>query len=299
MTRLDSYSLMVVAKYFRTCEDFENVQCVCRKFRETTEKFHFNPIPLAKKTRALFPKLETLHLYDASSEKFDDEDFFSKIFWYQVDYQTYKIFMKANDSKPVKTKNSELLFMNVKYTTKDQKKFGIDIPPVVTLLGEECFSYCDTLTSVVLSNSVKSIGRQCFFHCVNLLNAKLPESVSSIGFGAFSYCYKLSEITMPRYMKSIGNYCFDGCKELKKITIPNGVEVIHKKCFNNCKSLREINIPQGLKELEEGAFYGCKEITNLGFVTKVIKFGKGCFGETSVFSWGNQIPNTAFVRIEI
>ena len=54
---------------------------------------------------------------------------------------------------------------------------------------DECAFYgCDSLTSVVIPNSVTGIGYQAFENCSALKNVEIPESVTSIGYRAFYGC---------------------------------------------------------------------------------------------------------------
>ncbi|ELP86247.1 leucine rich repeat containing protein BspA family protein, partial [Entamoeba invadens IP1] len=70
MSQLDSYSLMIVTKYFNTIEDFINVEFVNKKFRFNLDKFHFNPIRLTKKTLKYFSHIETLNVWSKDDEHF-------------------------------------------------------------------------------------------------------------------------------------------------------------------------------------------------------------------------------------
>ena len=64
----------------------------------------------------------------------------------------------------------------------------------VTVIGEDAFSYCDGLTSVIIPDSVTSIESYAFSNCDNLTSVTIGSGVQSIGSSAFSYCYKLVEV---------------------------------------------------------------------------------------------------------
>ena len=53
---------MIASRWFENIEDFINLELGCPKFRMNMEKFHYNPIPINRSTRHLFPNLETLYL---------------------------------------------------------------------------------------------------------------------------------------------------------------------------------------------------------------------------------------------
>ena len=83
---LDSYSLMVVSKYFKTIDDFINLELATPKAKGNMSKFHFNPIPLNMWSRKFFTSLETLHLYDRNNCHFRNEKFYQRVYWYEVFY---------------------------------------------------------------------------------------------------------------------------------------------------------------------------------------------------------------------
>ena len=84
----------------------------------------------------------------------------------------------------------------------------------VTSIGDSAFSYCGSLTSIVI-----------------------PEGVESIGFSAFEYCEKLTSITIPSNVTRIGNYAFFDCDRLNAIIIPDSVTSIGDSAFAGCVSL--------------------------------------------------------------
>ena len=84
--QLSSYDLMVVSKYFESIDDFINMEIGITKAKGNMSKFHFNPIPLDAWSRTLFTSLETLHLYAKEDEHFPDEQFFKKIYHYEIQY---------------------------------------------------------------------------------------------------------------------------------------------------------------------------------------------------------------------
>ena len=55
---LDAYSGMIIGKYFNNSKDFKNLEQVNSKFKDTPEKYHYNPVALTKSNRKLFPRLD-------------------------------------------------------------------------------------------------------------------------------------------------------------------------------------------------------------------------------------------------
>lgn len=82
---------------------------------------------------------------------------------------------------------------------------------VVTLLGDECFSGCKDLTSIVIPSSIISLGAESFSSCSNLTSVTIPSSVTSLGSGCFVGCSNLTSIKIPSSVTSFGAKCFAGC----------------------------------------------------------------------------------------
>ena len=91
------------------------------------------------------------------------------------------------------------------------------------IICDLAFSFCSSLSEIVIPSSVTSIGDGAFSCCHSLSEIVIPSSVTSIGDHAFSGCDSLSEIVIPSGVTSIGNYAFSGCSSLKYISIPKSV----------------------------------------------------------------------------
>ena len=56
---MDRYSMFVVARYFKTRQDYINLMAVCKKYGNLVEMFRYNPID----DYTLFPMVQTQHFY--------------------------------------------------------------------------------------------------------------------------------------------------------------------------------------------------------------------------------------------
>lgn len=65
---------------------------------------------------------------------------------------------------------------------------------LVTTIGSRAFYERESLTSVIIPDSVTSIGDDAFFWCTSLTSITIPDGVTSIGQYAFEYCNNLTEI---------------------------------------------------------------------------------------------------------
>ena len=102
------------------------------------------------------------------------------------------------------------------------------------IICDSAFSFCSSLSEIVIPSSVASIGDSAFSWCSSLSEIVIPSSVTSIGDSAFSSCDSLSEIVIPSSVTSIGDWAFSSCDSLSEIVIPSSVTSIGDDAFYNC-----------------------------------------------------------------
>ena len=180
----------------------------------------------------------------------------------------------------------------------------------LTSIGSMAFMYCESLTSMVLPNSLISIENYAFWCCWNLIAIDLPNSVSFIGSNAFYDCHKLTSMTIPNSVTTIqGNpfvYCTrlvriiveegnlvydsrDNCNAIiktstnelvagcKNTVIPNTVTSIGNVAFSNCTTLTSIVIPNSVVSIGEKAFYFCTGLTSITIPNSVTSIRNEAF----------------------
>ncbi len=140
----------------------------------------------------------------------------------------------------------------------------IIIPNSVTNIGDHAFYCCNNLTTICIPNSVISIGTCAFDMCENLtsINFGKKSKLMRIESSVFSFCRKIAKINIPNNVTSIGDYAFYCCNNLTTICIPNSVISIGTCAFSEC-SLTYIYIPKSVKVIEYGAF---PEFSNLRII---------------------------------
>ena len=308
--QLDSYSLLIVSKYFQYKEDYLNVIQVCKKFEETLDKFRYNPIPVNSFT--LFPLIQTQYLYHKNDEKLDVELYYHM---YQLDYK--EAMRQINDFNKCK---------RIIYTKEDREEFGneipnhpnivaigkkcfseqdiktIEIPKTVTSIESECFEQCTNLKEITFPYGVKSIPYCCFFNCVSLENVVIPSSVTAIETGSFYSCQSLESIEFPSSIYLIGDNSFGFCTSLKevvfhaplstiysksffsctsltKVVLPSTLKYLCESCFEHCYSLKEIILPESLFILNKKVFAHCTSLESLIIPKSVNYIGNHCFSD--------------------
>ena len=115
----------------------------------------------------------------------------------------------------------------------------------VSYIDDFAFSYCESLTSVIIPSGVTGIGNNAFEYCSSLTNISIPNTVLIIGDEAFNFCTKLSGITLPDSLLFINTGAFWSCESLKEITIPKNVISIQDSVFGYCDSLTSIKVAEG------------------------------------------------------
>ena len=86
------------------------------------------------------------------------------------------------------------------------------------------FQYCDSLTSIVIPDSVMRIREAAFENCTSLTSIEIPDSVTSIGNMAFYGCSSLTSVTIHDSVTSISSYAFKNCKSLTSIEFEGTVK---------------------------------------------------------------------------
>ena len=162
----------------------------------------------------------------------------------------------------------------------------------VTRIGSSVFSYCTSLTSIIIPESVTSIGNYAFQNCTGLTSIEIPNSVTSIGDSAFSHCTSLTSIIIPESVTSIGNSAFSWCTSLTSIIIPESVTSIGSSAFYYCTSLTSIIIPDTVTSIGDYAFCACTSLTSIIIPESVTIIGYRTFYNcTSLTSVEFKNPN--------
>ncbi len=143
--------------------------------------------------------------------------------------------------------------------TEAETEAEIDLTPTEGLnyfLSEDGQSYSvigiedRTIATVVIPTEyqglpVKEIEPEAFYEYDSLTRMIIPDSVTNIGDGAFAVCRNLTSVTLPEGLIKIGRTAFSGCTSLKSITIPSSVTSIGEFAFNTCSSLESISVHEG------------------------------------------------------
>lgn len=85
-------------------------------------------------------------------------------------------------------------------------------------ISDYAFLNCDSLSTITLPNSIKSLGTGAFYDCDTLKTVKLPTGITKIAKQAFYHCGFLQSITIPQNVTEIGAEAFAACSKLTTIS---------------------------------------------------------------------------------
>ena len=135
----------------------------------------------------------------------------------------------------------------------------------LTKIGDNAFSYCTSLTDIILPSTVKSVGKNAFYNCKAMTNFTTNCS-ASYGDYAFEYCTNLKTVNAPK-SKSFGSNAFYGCDNLTKANLGNAT--LGEYCMYNNDKL--VSLTAG--SLNKRAVYSADNLKSLNI--RNAKFIKG------------------------
>jgi hypothetical protein len=181
----------------------------------------------------------------------------------------------------------------------------------VTHIGDSAFTWCISLTNIVIPSSVSSIGSAAFDGCHGLRIVEIPSSVTSIGDEAFAECSMSAFVVDPgnSSYSSLDGVLFDKRqttliqyppgKTIKSYVIPAGVTVIGNAAFIDTVLTNTV-MPETVTAIGTNAFWssGLKTIT---IPRRVNTIGQGafsyCTGLESAYFEGNAPAPGLFYKV--
>lgn len=110
----------------------------------------------------------------------------------------------------------------------------------VTALGWSVLHKNDTVTSVIIPDSVTALNEEVFQARKNLKSVKLSKNLKEIPKNAFVRCESLESIEIPEGVTTIGYCAFHSCSGLKSVIMPDSVTYCDRNAFYGCESLPEV-----------------------------------------------------------
>ena len=134
--------------------------------------------------------------------------------------------------------------ISIPRTVTERKALGfVDIPYIVTEIGDYAFYSCKGLKRVAIPSSVHRIGNEAFRECSWMTSVEVTgNGLRVIGDAAFAGCDHLERVNIPHGVTKIGRAAFDLCGNLEKLDIPSTVTTMGDNLIEDCDKLKTITV---------------------------------------------------------
>lgn len=137
----------------------------------------------------------------------------------------------------------------------------------IETIGRNAFANCESLTSIALCDSIRSVETGAFEDCHNLVNVKLSNNSKTITERMFANCTSLTNIELPDSFLTINKFAFIGCTNLSNIVLSKNITDIGEGAFLGCSSLTKFAIPDTCKALATQIFKDCVSLESVTLST--------------------------------
>ena len=171
---------------------------------------------------------------------------------------------------------------------------SVTIPESIKYIGNDAFSSCTRLNSVIYTGSVAQwcnitfgnsasnplVRAHALYINENLVtDLVIPDTTTKINAYAFQGASCLMSVSFSPAVDTIGSYAFSGCSGLiGLLDIPNTMTRIESYAFQNCNSISSLRLGNSVTYIGSNAFYGCSMIHELTIPNSVITIGSNAFG---------------------
>lgn len=147
----------------------------------------------------------------------------------------------------------------------------------ITVIPDNGFCYCYSLSSIILPDTITSIGNMAFSG-LDIKTIDIPDSVISIGGGAFYNCSELLSLDIPESVTSIApSSVFCSCKKMKSVKLPSSITRLGSEFFRDCYVLTNLNLPNSITTIDSSAFYGCSSLKTITLPESLITLHSAAF----------------------
>ncbi len=130
------------------------------------------------------------------------------------------------------------------------------LPNTVTSIVPGLFSNAITIQSVCIGSNLSVISEHSFYGCRNIRTITI--NALEIGTSAFAYCRMLSDLTLGDSVQNIGDSAFIGCDNLT--TVNTNAQSIGKRAFSDCDRLSQLTLGDSVQIIDIYAFSNCDSL---------------------------------------
>lgn len=145
----------------------------------------------------------------------------------------------------------------------------------VRSIGEAAFQE-DSICSVVLPPSIRSIGRLAFAGCKRMKVLNLPDVPLSIGEKAFWGCDSITDIHLSTCLANMDMASFAGLR-ISSVTVPPTITELPQDVFGFCINLSDVKLPPTLTRIGRGAFWSNLSLNEITIPASVREIGEYAF----------------------
>lgn len=179
---------------------------------------------------------------------------------------------------------AEKAFGNVDGFMHNESIVSVTIPSTVKTIGQYAFGRCSSLTSVHLSEGLETIDKFAFWK-TSVENLIIPESVTFMGQSICEECHYL-ETVEARSTAPLGDFAFKNCYSLESATIHSAGT--GRSAFGGCTSLKNVVMMDGLTVLGDFVFNGDQDLYRIEFPDTLTTMPSNIFNYTSTESSGQM-----------
>jgi hypothetical protein len=174
----------------------------------------------------------------------------------------------------------------------------IDGKPV-RVVGDEAFRNNNTITNVILPETLLEIGWKAFDSCSGLLEVDVPKNVIKIESNAFMNCKSLERVKINCEIEQISIGCFKGCTSLVTVELPETIKHICNYAFAECPNVTNLFLPSGLESIQLHAFDSMKTQNIPKFPDSLERLESRSFPTISGLTFFDAIPKANYDSQEI
>ncbi len=151
----------------------------------------------------------------------------------------------------------------------ETNKMTVVVPDGITVIAYKAFNEkgVDSVTEIVLLESVIEIGEYAFVGCKSLTTIQFGSKIKTIGARAFANLNGLTTAVLPDGLEKIGDEAFMNTALATEIRDENGIRV----------SDEGYSIPDSVTEIGASAFYGVNTLTVINLGSGLTNIGANAF----------------------
>lgn len=180
----------------------------------------------------------------------------------------------------------------------------------VTVIAGNAFAYNDTVTEVILPETLTTISGNAFFDCDALKSIDIPDGVVKISSNAFKSCDSLEYVNIGSGLSSFGSYVFFESTAIKSFNVDsenpyyssdeNGVLYTKDKTkivnYPVGSEAESFIVPEGVTVIGKEAFYACQNLKKVTFSSTVTTVDEHAF--MTSYSLEKVVLNDGLTTIE-